>query len=152
MYGLSLLTKLFLERMLKRANRSAIVNISSSGGYIPVPLDQLYAGTKSFVTFFTKALEFEIKDRVDVLCHCPGLVQTSLNGFHKSMDTAHPRECAHAIFRDLGYERDNQPIVVHEVGVFISHALSNISETLTLHFMNFAMKGLHAEMEQKKTQ
>jgi short-subunit dehydrogenase len=150
MYGLSILTKLFSERMLKRNTRSAIVNVSSAGGYIPVPYDQHYAGTKSFVTIFTKALGFEVSAKIDVLCHCPGYVETNLNSFHKSFDTAQPRECAHSIFRDLGFERDNQPTAVQEFGTFFVHAVSNISETAIMHLMNFTMKDLHKEMADKK--
>ncbi len=42
------LTEFFKEKMEKRIQKSAIINIGSIAGYSPNPLGSLYASTKSF--------------------------------------------------------------------------------------------------------
>ena len=70
------LTKLFLKRMLD--NKSGwILNIGSSGSFVPGPLLAVYNGTKSFVLSFSEALSNELKGTgVSVTCCCPGFTYT----------------------------------------------------------------------------
>jgi short-subunit dehydrogenase len=123
MHGLTVLTKMFADRFAKRATRSAIVNVSSVAGYVPTPINAHYSGTKAFVTSFTNGFGYEVKDKIDVLCHCPAAVSTYLAGFRNTFDTASPKDCAYVIFRDLGYERENQPIIAHELSVLLINVI-----------------------------
>ncbi|NET41908.1 SDR family oxidoreductase [Okeania sp. SIO2B3] len=66
------LTHLFLPRM--QQNKSgAIINVSSIGGFQPLPYMSVYGATKAFVLSFSEALWAENQDSgVKILALCPG--------------------------------------------------------------------------------
>jgi uncharacterized protein len=66
----------FLPGMLARG-RGAIVNLSSTAGFQPLPGNGTYAAAKSFVLLHSEALHEEVSDRgVTVTVVCPGPVTT----------------------------------------------------------------------------
>jgi len=70
------LTRLFLPPMVER-HRGTIVNVSSVGGFTPVPFMATYAATKAFVLSFSEALADELKGTgVTVMALCPGATRT----------------------------------------------------------------------------
>lgn len=78
--SLTHLTKLFLRKMLE--NKSGhILNVGSTGSFVPVPLEAVYGASKSFVLSFSEALANELRGTgVSVTCLCPGLTDT---GFYE---------------------------------------------------------------------
>jgi short-subunit dehydrogenase len=150
MHGLTVLTKMFVDRFAKRATRSAIVNVSSIGGYNPLPACAHYAGTKAFVTSFTNGFGYEVKDKLDVLCHCPGAVSSAMSAFKISFDTALPRDCAFVIFRDLGYERENQPIIGQEATLLGLSIMGWISGSLLLAIGKIAITNENKGMLERR--
>jgi short-subunit dehydrogenase len=74
--ALTSLTRKLLPEMILRKN-AAIVNVSSSAGFLPVPEFAVYAATKAYVTSFSEALRAELRgSRVSVTTVCPGPVRT----------------------------------------------------------------------------
>lgn len=72
--GLTAVTSLCLP-YLKKGGR--IVNLASSAGFLPQPKFAIYAATKSFVLSFSRALNWELKERkISVTAVCPGPVYT----------------------------------------------------------------------------
>jgi short-subunit dehydrogenase len=70
------LTRQLLPQMVLRKS-AAIVNVSSSAGFLPIPEFNVYAATKAFVTSFSEALHAELRGTgVTVTALCPGPVQT----------------------------------------------------------------------------
>ena len=68
------LTGLFLPQMQQRRD-GAIINVSSIGGFQPIPYMSVYAATKAFILNYTEALWAENKDKnnnVRILVVCPG--------------------------------------------------------------------------------
>lgn len=66
------LTHLFLPGMQQRQS-GAIINVSSIGGFQPIPYLSVYAATKAFVLSFSEALWAENRDfGVKILALCPG--------------------------------------------------------------------------------
>jgi len=66
------LTHLFLPAMLER-RQGGVINVSSIGGFQPMPYWSVYAASKAFVLSFSEALWAEVKDQgVKVLALCPG--------------------------------------------------------------------------------
>ena len=53
---------------------------SSVCGQIPFPGNAVYSATKAFVTFMGQSLNYELKDRIDVLSYAPAAVSTKLIG------------------------------------------------------------------------
>jgi len=74
--ALTLLTRKLLPQMILRKN-AAIVNVSSSAGFLPIPEFNVYAATKAYVTSFSEALHAELRGTgVIVTALCPGPVET----------------------------------------------------------------------------
>jgi uncharacterized protein len=74
--ALTLLTRLFLPGMIAR-RRGAILNVSSSAGFLPIAGLAVYAATKAFVTSFSEAIRAELRGTgVTVTSLCPGPVRT----------------------------------------------------------------------------
>ncbi len=74
--SLTILTKLFVREMVER-NAGKILNVSSTAGFLPVPLFSVYGATKSFVLNFSQALAEELRDtKVTVTTLCPGPTKT----------------------------------------------------------------------------
>ncbi len=74
--ALTSLTRKLLPQMILRKN-GAIVNVSSSAGFLPIPEFSVYAATKAYVTSFSEALHAELHGTgVSVTALCPGPVHT----------------------------------------------------------------------------
>ena len=74
--ALTLLTRLLLPEMIRKKN-GAVLNVSSSAGFLPIPEFAVYAATKAFVTSFSEAIRTELRGTgVTVSCLCPGPVPT----------------------------------------------------------------------------
>lgn len=70
------LTKLFLREMVDR-NEGKILQVASVSGFLPSPRMAVYGATKSFVLFFSEALQHEIKDtNVSITILSPGASDT----------------------------------------------------------------------------
>jgi len=76
MVALTSLTRHLLPQMIAR-KRGAILNVSSSAGFLPIPTFAIYAATKAYVTSFSEALRAELRGTgVSVCALCPGPVYT----------------------------------------------------------------------------
>jgi len=72
-----LLTRLFLPEM-KRLKRAYILNLGSIASFYPIPYKIVYAGSKSFIYSFSRALKQELKQSsVTVSVLCPGPIITN---------------------------------------------------------------------------
>jgi short-subunit dehydrogenase len=74
--ALTTLTRKLLPQMIAR-KRGAILNVSSSAGFLPIPDFAVYAATKAYVNSFTEALRSQLRGSgVSVCALCPGPVHT----------------------------------------------------------------------------
>ncbi|MFC2087563.1 SDR family NAD(P)-dependent oxidoreductase [Bacteroidota bacterium] len=75
------LTKLFLPGMLRQGS-GGILNIGSTGSFVPGPYNAVYCAAKSFVLSFSEALARELKGSgVTVTALCPGGTKTDFQDF-----------------------------------------------------------------------
>lgn len=71
------LTSLTYDCVPFMMDNSRIINVASSAGFVPQPFFTVYSATKSYVLFFSRALNAELKGRnVVVTAVCPGPVDT----------------------------------------------------------------------------
>ena len=76
--ALTQLTKLFLPEMIGRG-AGRILNVGSTGSFVPGPLNAVYCATKAYVLSFSEAIAEELAGTgVTVTCLCPGVTQTAL--------------------------------------------------------------------------
>jgi short-subunit dehydrogenase len=74
--ALTLLTTLFIPELKKTS--SYILNISSLGSFIPTPYKSVYLASKTYIFYFTRALEAELKGTSVRTCiFAPGGVRTN---------------------------------------------------------------------------
>jgi NAD(P)-dependent dehydrogenase (short-subunit alcohol dehydrogenase family) len=78
-YGDIYMTRAFLPHLLKRPV-AHIVNVSSMGGFLPVPGQTLYGASKAAVKLFTEGLNSELHDtNVGVTVVFPGAINTNIS-------------------------------------------------------------------------
>lgn len=74
--ALTMLTRSLLPPMIA-TKRGAILNVSSSAGFLPIPGMAVYAASKAYVNSFSEALRAELRSTgVRVMALCPGPVHT----------------------------------------------------------------------------
>ena len=77
--GLTALTLRVTPAMIAR-RRGAILNVSSTAGFLPLPGLAIYAASKAYVTSFSEALRGELRGTgVSVTALCPGPVHTEFS-------------------------------------------------------------------------
>jgi hypothetical protein len=75
------LTKLLLPAMIKRG-KGGILNVGSTGSFVPGPYNAVYCAAKSFVLSFSDALAQEVSGSgVTVTALCPGGTKTAFQDF-----------------------------------------------------------------------
>ena len=78
-YGALAMTKTFLPILLARPE-GHIVNVSSMGGFLPVPGQTLYGASKAAVKLMTEGLYFELLNtNVHVTVIFPGAIATNIS-------------------------------------------------------------------------
>jgi hypothetical protein len=77
--ALTMLTRALLPAMIEK-KRGAILNVSSSAGFLPIRKMAVYAASKSYVTSFSDAIRGEVrKQGIVVSALCPGPVDTEFS-------------------------------------------------------------------------
>jgi uncharacterized protein len=97
MLALTALTRAVLPRMIAQ-KRGAILNVSSSAGFLPLPGFAVYAATKAYVTSLSEAIRAEARGQgISVTALCPGPVTTE---FTQMADRHHrPRSYGFSVVR-----------------------------------------------------
>ena len=68
-----------LPEMIQRGS-GVIINVSSSGAFLPSPKTVTYSGTKAYLVAFTESLHMELEGTgVQVQVVCPGLTRTDMH-------------------------------------------------------------------------
>jgi uncharacterized protein len=81
--ALTSLTRKLLPSMIAR-KRGAILNVSSSAGFLPIPGMAVYAASKAYVNSFSEALRAELRGTgLSVIALCPGPVHTEFGEIAK---------------------------------------------------------------------
>jgi len=73
--ALVLFTRALLPELMA-TNEGVVLNVASSGGFLPMPFMAAYGATKAFVISFTEALAAEAPKGVRFAALCPGPVDT----------------------------------------------------------------------------
>lgn len=78
-WGLTYMTKTFLPYLLERPS-AHIVNVSSMGGFLPVPGQSIYGASKAAVKLLTEGLHSELMEtNVGVTVVFPGAIATNIS-------------------------------------------------------------------------
>ncbi len=149
-YGCVNVTKAFLPHLLERPE-AHIVNISSMGGFLPVPGQSIYGAAKAAVKLLTEGLYAELKEtpvRVSVVF--PGAIATNIttnsgiempkvSGDASSMPTMPANEAARIILQ--GMETNQYRILVGSDSKFMDF-LCRLAPEYATNFIAKKMKAL----------
>ena len=81
------LTKLFLPAMIKQG-KGGILNICSTGSFVPGPYNAVYCAAKSFVLSFSEAIAEEVSGSgITITALCPGGTNTDFQDFSKRRES-----------------------------------------------------------------
>lgn len=73
------ITYIILPKMIEKGS-GTVINVSSSGAFLPSPKTVTYSGTKAFWVAFTESLHLELEGTgVQVQVVCPGLTKTDMH-------------------------------------------------------------------------
>ena len=117
----AMLTHALINKLLARKDRSAIINVSSTGHNSPLPYLGVYPATKRFLTFFSYSLHDNYSHKIDVQNLTPAWVSTKIAGFIKGPSVITADECVKGSLRNLGYEVACTPAPAHSLIGFIMH-------------------------------
>ena len=107
--AVTMLTMLFIPG-LKTQDRSYILNLSSFGCYLPTAYKSIYLATKSYIYYFTRAIESELKGSTVRTCVAvPSAVRTNVNtcdriernGWLSRKSALEPEEVASVVIRGM---------------------------------------------------
>lgn len=149
-YGCVNVTKAFLPHLLDRPE-AHIVNISSMGGFLPVPGQSIYGAAKAAVKLFTEGLYAELKEtvvRVSVVF--PGAIATNItvnsgiempkaSSDSSGMATLPAKDAARIILH--GMETNQYRILVGSDSKFMDF-LSRLAPEYATNFIAKKMKAL----------
>jgi short-subunit dehydrogenase len=91
MLALTLLTRRLLPAMIAN-KRGAILNVSSSAGFLPIADFAVYAASKAYVNNFSEGLRAELRGTgVTVCALCPGPVHTEFTSVAQRTDEPQSR-------------------------------------------------------------
>ena len=103
--ALVMLTRQYINDLLKRPQRSAIINLSSVSAGMIKPGLSVYAPAKACVDFLSENMAIEYKDKIDVLSVRPHAVYTPLYqavGGTMNYCVVTPEQCAEGALSWLG--------------------------------------------------
>jgi short-subunit dehydrogenase len=149
-FGTVSVSKAFLPHLLERPE-AHIVNISSMGGFLPVPGQSIYGASKAAVKLFTEGLYAELKEttvRVSVVF--PGAIATNItansgiempkvSGDSSAMATMPANEAARVILH--GMETNQYRILVGSDSKFMDF-LCRLAPEYATNFIAKKMKAL----------
>lgn len=124
--ALTMLTRALLPAMLER-KRGAILNVSSSAGFLPIRKMAVYAASKSYVTSFSESIRGEVrKQGIVVSALCPGPVDTEFSSVAR---------------RSIGKQPYPSPSLVHvPVEAVVRAGLAGIENNKPLVIPGIVMK------------
>jgi len=146
--------------VLRTFDEAAILNVSSSASFLPVPQLAVYAATKAYVTSFSEALRAELRGTgVSVTALCPGPIDTEFgevaNAGHSGPGFDAPeflKVPAERVVREalLGVARDRARVIPGWAVFLLMSLLFCIPFALTRFGLNASVAGLQEDEEKRQ--
>ncbi|KAI6652875.1 17-beta-hydroxysteroid dehydrogenase type 12 [Oopsacas minuta] len=140
------MTRIVLPRMLE-CEKGIIINIGSLAGEDPVPLLAEYSATKAFVSFFTRCIQYEYRNKKSIIIQYipPGIVSTKLSKMRPGFFSPDSGSYVNSALRSVGKLPVTPGCFAHEIQVFLTGLLpklviANLTEKATLSIRARALK------------
>jgi len=133
--AVTFITKIVLQKMLKRKNRSLIVGSGSVMGTFRFPTRSVYGSTKSYLEAFYESLQREYGDRVDFTDLEIGPVETELNKLNMPLKIDSDSFCSNTM-KYLGKYNFTTSCLKHEINVLIIKKLPFVKDFVCKYLKN----------------
>ena len=111
----AIMTVMMLKQLMSRElKRSAIINLSSAQGIVPISNISMFSGTKGFVRFFSRGITEEYKKKIDILTCCPGLLKSEFTDKIFMKQCASPDESVATFLKSLGQQEEVSSSIVDD--------------------------------------
>lgn len=75
--SLTVLTKLAIQQWIKKDKKGKILNLGSTGSFMPVPLNAIYCASKAYALSFSEGIAKDLEGTgITVTALCPGATRT----------------------------------------------------------------------------
>lgn len=101
LFAVFLVNRIIIPKMRTRNERSGIINIASCSGVYLSPRVGVYSSVKRTLNNYSRILDLENNDKIDVLSVCPFGVTTAMMQMKKGPYMITPRQCAKSSIADL---------------------------------------------------
>jgi len=117
----SLLTRIFVPKLITRKDRCAVISLSSCFSLHPFPLSQLYHSSKKYNDFLSVSLglEAELNKNIDFLSVLPMFVETPGTKLKANGLVSTVSQCVNGSLNDLSYESKTYGCVSHKIQGYI---------------------------------
>ena len=110
---ISMLTRYMLPLLLKK--KSCIINLSSFSSYSALVGGAGYSSSKLYDDFFSRALAYENKNKIDILSFKPLLVSTPLTRNMSSLLTINKNQCVKGSLKAVGWSDETFGHLSHHI-------------------------------------
>jgi 17beta-estradiol 17-dehydrogenase / very-long-chain 3-oxoacyl-CoA reductase len=126
----TILTKLLMEKMNKRKNKSAIISMSSFAGEIPFPGNSIYSATKAYNDFLSRGLFGEYgyeTGNIDFLSVKPMYVESNMSQMKADgFDCISVNQHVESVLKELGYTEETIGHVAHKLQAYVMKSVPEI--------------------------
>jgi short-subunit dehydrogenase len=148
--SLTLLTRSLLPGMIAR-KRGAILNVSSTAGFLPIASFAVYAATKAYVTSFSEAIRAELRGTgVTVASLCPGPVPTEFTQVAARSPAARDRSPEFIRVSPQEVARDGLAAIEHDRPLVIPGLIMKLGMFL-VRIMPLSILRLASRLSAKRT-
>ncbi|CAD8186763.1 unnamed protein product [Paramecium pentaurelia] len=95
-----MMTKILINKLEFRQNKSAVITVSSGLTYLPCPFVSVYSSTKSFIHYFTQSLGLTYKN-TDFISVTPLGVRTKMLAMKQGPEIIEPNQLVKNVLDDL---------------------------------------------------
>ena len=131
--AVTFITKIVLQKMLKRKSRSLIVGSGSIMGTFRFPKRSVYGSTKSYLEAFYESLQREYGEKVDFTALEIGAVETGLTKLNIPLKMDSDSFCSSAV-KYLGKYNFTTACLKHEINVLIIKKLPFVKDLVCKNF------------------
>ncbi|XP_077986812.1 very-long-chain 3-oxoacyl-CoA reductase-like [Glandiceps talaboti] len=131
----TVMTRLVLPGMVER-RKGAVINIASAAGVQPGPMSTLYAATKVYMDFFSRALQVEYESKgIIIQSVLPYFVTSKLSKIRRtSLFVPNPNQYVKSALNTVGLEQRTNGCLSHSLqGWFIEKMPDWISYKVQMH-------------------
>ena len=114
--SLAEMTRIVLPRMLER-KKGIIINIGSMAGDRTIPLLAEYSGAKAFVSFFTRCIQYEYRDKQSIIIQyvAPSTVATRLSNIRPGVFSPTAKSYVCSALKSVGKLSVTTGCFAHEI-------------------------------------